>query len=334
MNNVKKVFFTSFTFFTLLSGCDNRKPQFETVTLRQGTLQKTVAAQGRVEALIEVDVSSKMDGRIIELLVVEGAKVRKGQTLVQLDDALAKVALEEAKAHAKDAYSNLTRAKKMRQEKAIPQAELDTAQVQHEVMQTKKQAAEIFLRDLTITSPVDGKIIHKFVEESEFAKAGAPLLTVADVSKVLVKAEIDQTDIGFIKPGQPAMITADGFGGRVFMGTVKELGQSVGIRRIQYEDPSKIQDRKVLETKIEMKDIQDLKLGMTVDIKVEIFKKEKVWAIPRRAVHMEKQQASVQVLVGEKPMKKTVTLGASDDWDVEVTKGLGPADRVILPASK
>jgi len=288
-----------------------------------------VAAQGRVEALKQVEVSSKMDGRIVRLAVKAGDAVTKGQVLVKLDDEMARAAFDEALARAKDAYANLVRAKKMRQEKAIPQAELDAALVQHEVMQAKKRLAEIVLKDLVIVSPISGQVIRTFVEEGEFAHAGRPLLTVADVRKILVRAEVDQTDIPFLKVGQPARVTADGYEGRVFAGTVVELGQAVGARQIRHEDPSKIQDRKVLETKIELKEAEALKLGMTVDVKIEVFKKTNVLLIPRKAVQFDRQQTYVEVEEGGKRVKRAVTIGSVDDWDAEVLQGLKVGDRVV-----
>lgn len=325
---------SSLSLLALLIGCENQKVTYETVPVREGSLLKVVAAQGRVEALTEVDISSKVDGRIRRMTLKEGDRVTKGHVVVELDDELAKAACDEALARAKEAYLNLVRAKKMRQEKAIPQAELDTAQVQHEVMQAKKKASEVFLRDLTVTAPIPGKVIRKFVEDGEFARAGAPLMTVADLSKIIVRAEVDQTDISFLKVGQPASITADGFAGRSFTGTVLEMGQSVGVRKVRHEDPSKIQDRKVLETKIEMKNASELKLGMTVEVKVEVFRKDKVLLVPKRSLHTEKNQTVVEVLVGSTPVKKPLMLGGSDDWDVEVVKGLKAGEIVILRSQK
>ncbi|HET8576770.1 MAG TPA: efflux RND transporter periplasmic adaptor subunit, partial [Methylomirabilota bacterium] len=143
--------------------------------------------------------------------------------------------LQTAWAHVEEATADLTRA---RNQVAEAEAALERAQA--------------VLRTSVIESSVNGKVIRKMVEPGDAVGIGVPLMVLADVQKVLVKADVDETDLGKIALGQRAKITADAFPGRVFPGTVIEIGESVGKRRIRPDDPAKLQDMKILETKIEV----------------------------------------------------------------------------------
>jgi ABC exporter DevB family membrane fusion protein len=129
--------------------------------------------------------------------------------------------------------------------------------------------AKAVLKTTVVESSVKGKVIRKMVEPGEAVDIGIPLMILGDLQKIIVRAEVDETDVAKLALGQAAQITVDAYPGRVFPGTVIEIGQAVGKRKTRPEDPVKIQDMKVLETKIEVtKGGGDLKLGMTVDVRI------------------------------------------------------------------
>jgi ABC exporter DevB family membrane fusion protein len=129
--------------------------------------------------------------------------------------------------------------------------------------------AKAVLQTTVVESSVNGRVIRKMVEPGEAVDIGIPLMILGDLQKIIVRAEVDETDVAKLAMGQPAQITVDAFPGRVFPGTVIEIGQAVGKRKARPEDPVKIQDMKILETKIEVtKGGSELKLGMTVDVRI------------------------------------------------------------------
>ena len=100
-----------------------------------------------------------------------------------------------------------------------------------------------------------------------------------------MKAEVDETDVGKLALGQRTEITADAYPGRVFPGKIYDIGQAVGKRKVRPDDPAKIQDMKVLETKIEVTEGADeLKLGMTVEVRILVSHRDKVLVMPKRMV--------------------------------------------------
>jgi RND family efflux transporter MFP subunit len=211
------------------------------------------------------------------------------------------------------------------------EGELRRAESQVPLAIAELERARATLRTGTVESTLNGKVTRKMVEPGEAVDIGTPLMVLADVSRVVVKAEIDETDVGKLRMGQNANVTSDAFPGRVFPATIYEIGQAVGKRKIRPDDLVKIGDMKVLETKLEVTGGgEDLKLGMTVDVRVLVAQKDKVLVIPKHLVQVGKKEAVVAVKGPNGLDNRKITLGIWDDARVEVTGGLSPGDRIIV----
>lgn len=122
-----------------------------------------------------------------------------------------------------------------------------------------------------IRAPISGKIIHKYLEEGEIVNTMSevsPLVDIADVERVRINAEVDETDAGRIEVGDPAEITSDTYPGKLFQGEIEEIAGYVGKREIRPNNPAKNLDMKVIQVKIKLKEKTPLKLGMTVDVRI------------------------------------------------------------------
>lgn len=121
-----------------------------------------------------------------------------------------------------------------------------------------------------ITSPITGKVIHKYLEEGEIVSDEFPLIvTIADVVNVRISAEVDETDIDLIHTGDPVEITSDAYKGKLFKGEIQEIASYVGVRDIRPNNPAKNLDKKVIKVKIKLLEKTPLKLGMTVDVRIK-----------------------------------------------------------------
>ncbi len=216
----------------------------------------------------------------------------------------------------------------------VQEADAELKQAQSRVVTARADLdhARAVLQTTVVESTVNGKVTRKLVEPGEAVDIGVPLMILADVQKTLVKAEVDETDVGKLALGQSGQITADAYPGRAFPGIVTEIGQAVGKRKIRPDDPTKIQDMKVLETKLEVTEGgADLKLGMTVDVKIWVAYKERALLLPKRLVPAGSQEITLQVLGPNGPEPRRLQLGPRDDENVEVTAGLRPGERVVVP---
>lgn len=215
----------------------------------------------------------------------------------------------------------------------VQEAEAELQRAETQVVQARAELAHAraMLASTVVDATVNGKVTRKLVEPGEAVDISMPLMILGDVHKVIVKAEVDETDVGKLALGQGAEVSADAYPGRVFPGKVVEIGQAVGKRKVRPEDPSKIQDMKVLETKIEVTEGGgDLKLGMTVDVKILSMFKDHVLLIPKGLVPWGVQEATISVAGSSGTEQRRVTIGLRDDQHVEVTAGLRAGERVIV----
>jgi ABC exporter DevB family membrane fusion protein len=211
------------------------------------------------------------------------------------------------------------------------EAALKRAEAQVRQAVAERDRTRSALKTVRVDSTIGGRVTKKIVEPGEAVDISMPLLTIGDVSKIIVKAEVDETDVGKLTVGQQASVTADAYPGRVFPAVIYEIGQAVGKRKTRPEDPVKIQDMKVLEVKLEVTEGgPSLKLGMTVDVKITVDQKANVLTIPRRLVERGSTDAVVAVIGSSGPEDRKIVLGASDDAWVEVTAGLKPGEKLLV----
>jgi multidrug resistance efflux pump len=121
-----------------------------------------------------------------------------------------------------------------------------------------------------ITAPISGKVIRKYLQKGEMvSKDVTPnIAAIADPDKVRVSAEVDETDVAGFNVGDPAEITSYAYPGKVFPGTVMEIADYVGQRKVLPNNPQKNRDMKILQVKIGLAEKTPFRLGMTVDVKI------------------------------------------------------------------
>ena len=150
----------------------------------------------------------------------------------------------------------------------------ETLKVNEVMIKQAEATVEYYKRLLDktiIKAPISGKVIRKYAQEGELvnlSSAETLLAAIADIEKVRINAEVDETDIGKIKIGDPVDVTSDAYTGKVFKGEIEEIADYVGIRNIRPNNPAKNMDMKVVQVKIELKEKTPLRLGMTVDVRI------------------------------------------------------------------
>jgi ABC exporter DevB family membrane fusion protein len=119
-----------------------------------------------------------------------------------------------------------------------------------------------------IRSPIDGTVIERYLDEGEGVTPEIPILAIADLSKVWVNAEVDETDIGRVHVGEKAQVTSNAYPGQTFAGSVREIANYAGARKIRPSNPAVNLGLKVVQVKILLETQTPLRLGMTVDVKI------------------------------------------------------------------
>jgi HlyD family secretion protein len=202
----------------------------KTASVEYGNLQKSVSATGSLSALDNVDISSKITGRIVEVFVAENDHVTAGQLLLRLDDTSLKATEVQRKATLDEAELNLNRYAKLLSQGAIPQQTYDTALMNYKVAKAAHEQAVSNTDDTYIYSPIDGYVIGKPTPVGQTISSGISspqvIMSIANLDKMQIETLVDESDIGQIKVGQKVEFTVDSYPEETFEGTVRLISRS------------------------------------------------------------------------------------------------------------
>ena len=216
---------------------------FETVAAAPATIRSSITATGTIEPVTEVTVGTQVSGIVSKLYVDYNSVVKKGQIIAELDKTNLISQLNTAKANLQSAISNMKyqtanykRYKNLYDKGLVSADEFEVAQLSYkqakeQVASSKEEVnrAETNLGYATITSPIDGVVLSKAVEEGQTVAASfstPELFTIAqDLTDMRVIADVDEADIGNIKNGNRVSFTVDAFPDDTFSGIVTQVRQ-------------------------------------------------------------------------------------------------------------
>lgn len=213
---------------------------------------------------------------------------------------------------------------RQKQKKRYSNAELARVEAQRTEAQAAYDAAQDVLSKSNVRAPFDGTVYSLPAKQGGFVAAGDLLLQVADLRSVLVRAFVDEPDVGRLAPGKPIEITWDAVPGRVWRSAVTAIPSTVKLRG----------SRNVGET-TSIVDNKDLKLLPNINVGVTIIAAEhdNVLVVPREAVRTDDSKPYVLQVVGHQLQRREVETSLSNLTQVEVTRGLSPKDMVAINSS-
>ena len=317
------------------------------------TLQNSVTATGTIEAVTSVTVGTQVSGIVNKLYVDYNSQVKKGQVIAELDKTNLLSELNTAKANLASAQSslnyqaaNMERYKTLYKKGLVSADEYENAlltyrQAKEQVASSKEnvQRAQTNLGYATITSPIDGTVISKSVEEGQTVAASfntPELFTIAkDLTNMQVVANVDEADIGGVKEGDRVTFTVDAYPDDTFEGTVKQV-------RLEATTTNNVVTYEVVISAPNA----DLKLKPGLTANVTIFTQERsgVLAVANKALRFTptketvgkdmkivdcKGKNKVWTLNGNTLTAHPVTIGQSDGINTEITKGLKQGDKIV-----
>ncbi len=254
-----------------------------------GDICVLVSTTGVVEPQNRVEIKPPIAGRIEEILVKEGDKVKKGDVLGLM--------------------SSTERA-----------ALLDAAHLKGE--EELKYWKEVY-KPTPLIAPIDGEVIVRAVEPGQTVTVNDAILVLSD--RLIVKAQVDETDIGKVKLGQKAIITLDAYP------DIKVEGR---VNHISYESKI-INNVTIYEVDILPDEVPEVfRSGMTANVDIVIQDEKNVLLLPQEALIEEGGQKFVRVKSFRGVVKKKVITGLSDDKNVEILKGVSREEVVLIPSQK
>lgn len=317
------------------------------------TLQNSVTATGTIEAVTSVTVGTQVSGIVNKLYVDYNSQVKKGQVIAELDKTNLLSELNTAKANLASAQSSLNyQAANMERNKTLYKKGLCSADEYENALLTYRQAkeqvassrenvqrAQTNLGYATITSPIDGTVISKSVEEGQTVAASfntPELFTIAkDLTNMQVVANVDEADIGNVKEGDRVTFTVDAYPDDTFEGTVKQV-------RLEATTTNNVVTYEVVISAPNA----DLKLkpGLTANVTIYTQERSGVLAVANKALRFTptketvgkdmkivdcKGKNKVWTLNGNTLTAHPVTIGQSDGINTEITKGLKQGDKIV-----
>lgn len=287
----------------LRGGKKEEKITFDTAKVENTNIQTSITATGTIEPVTSVTVGTQVSGIVSHLYVDYNSIVKKGQVIAELDRTNLISELNTAKANLSSAQSsaayekaNFNRYKTLYEKGLVSADEFESAQLSYrkanEQVNTSResvQKAQTNLGYATITSPIDGIILSKSVEEGQTVAASfntPELFVIAqDLTDMRVIADIDEADIGGVKEGQRVSFTVDAFPDDTFEGQVTQVRQEATTESnvVTYE----------VVISAPNKDLK-LKPGLTANVTIFTLEKNNVLAVPAKALRFHPNEALLQ----------------------------------------
>lgn len=345
----------------------------ETEKVGRTSITNVVTATGTVEPVTEVDVGTQVSGIIDKLYVDYNDVVTAGQLIAEMDKVTLEAELQSATAQldkSKSEYEyqqkNYARSKVLFEKKLISDTEYETATYNYEQAKAnyeESQASMVKVRRnleyATITSPINGVVINKVVEEGQTVAAGfetPTLFTIAaDLTKMQIIADVDEADIGSVQDGQRVSFTVDAYPNDVFEGKVEQI--RLGESSDSSTSSSSSSSSTVVTYEVVISaDNPDLKLKprLTANVYIYTMERNDVLSIPNKALRFIADASMLEPLgltvenptmqapegkrlvwveEGTQLKPKAITVGSSNNNVTEVVDGLQEGEIVAVDLS-
>ena len=334
-------------------GKKEEKVTFETAKVEKGNIQTSITATGTIEPVTSVTVGTQVSGIVSHLYVDYNSVVKRGQVIAELDRTNLISELNAQKANLASAQSSLNyqesnfkRYQTLYEKGLVSADEYESARLQYQqareqVAQSREsvQRAQTNLGYATITSPIDGVVLSKAVEEGQTVAASfntPELFTIAqDLTNMRVIADIDEADIGGVKEGQRVSFTVDAFPEDTFEGNVTQVRQQATTESnvVTYEVV-------ISAPNVDLK----LKPGLTANVTIFTLEKNDVLTVPAKALRFQPNEAllkdgqtiedcegqrKVWTLEGNVFKAHKVETGTTNGVTTEITGGIAEGTEVL-----
>lgn len=338
-------------------GKKEQQISFDTAPVASANIQNSITATGTIEPVTSVTVGTQVSGIVSKLYVDYNSVVKKGQVIAELDKtnllsqlATAKTQLATAQSQLNYQTANYKRYQTLFQKGLVAADDYDNAKLSYrqaveQVASAKEevQRAQTNLGYATITSPIDGVVLSKSVEEGQTVAASfstPELFTIAqDLTNMQVVANVDEADIGDVKEGERVSFTVDAYPDDTFEGTVKQVRQEATTTNnvVTYEVV-------ISAPNADLK----LKPGLTANVTIYTAERKGVLAVPSKAlrftptketvgkmkiVDVQGAKNKVWTIEGNSIVAHKVNIGMADGTNTQIIGGVQAGIKVVTGLS-
>jgi len=190
--------------------------------LHKGDDSKLIAGSGTIE-VTEIEISSKISGRVAELPKPEGADVKRGDLVSKLEYEELSAQRLSAKANFSNAEKNYNRVLELYKSGSISRKDLDNAEAVFRMAKAGFDLVRATIENAVIYSPIDGTVLDTNIEVGEMAFPGTPILTIADLTRPWIYIYVNEKELGLVKIGQSVKVYIDSFPDRSFPGKIVSI---------------------------------------------------------------------------------------------------------------
>lgn len=337
----------------LSGGKKEEKITFDTAAVAPANIMNSITATGTIEPVTSVTVGTQVSGIVSKLFVDYNSVVKKGQVIAELDKTnlmsqlnTAKTQLATAQSQLNYQTANYKRYKTLFENGLVAADDFDNAklsytQAKEQVASAKEevQRAQTNLGYATITSPIDGVVLSKSVEEGQTVAASfstPELFTIAqDLTNMQVVADVDEADIGDVKEGERVTFTVDAYPDDTFEGEVKQVRQEATTTNnvVTYEVV-------ISAPNADLK----LKPGLTANVTIYTAERKGVLSVPSKALRFTPQKETVGkmkivdvanaknkvwTIEGNSIVAHKVNIGMTDGTNTQIVGGIAEGTKVI-----
>lgn len=291
----------------------------EVATAFTDTVVDAIVATGGVEALQQIALRPEVDGRVVDLLFREGARVDSGTPLVKIDDAELKPQVERARADRDLARQALDRTRQLLTDRAAAPADLERAEAQFRSSQASLDLLELRLRRTVVRAPFGGVIGQRRVSIGDYVTSQTQLLDLQTVSPVRAVFNVPERYASELKVGQEVSFRVAALPGRDFTA------------RVDFVDPAVTLPARTITVKALAANRDGaLQPGMFIEVRLATETRPDAVVIPEEAVAPTAGGAFVWVVADGKATRRAVELGVRAPGFVEVRHGLDRGEPVIV----
>ncbi len=291
----------------------------DVVAAWQGTIQESVAAVGTTVARESVDVVAEVAGRISRIGFEEGETVAEGDVLFELDSVREESELREAVANLEDARVKYERARALREDGSVPQAQVDELNAMRQGAEARVAVARSRVRDRRLLAPFDGRTGLREVSLGAFVEPGTVLTTLDDLAVVRVDFSVPERFLGALRIGQDVTARNVGFRDHAFEGQVTRIGTRV--------DP--ITRTVPVQSEFDNSD-GDLRPGMFMTVHLVLRQQDDAVLVPEQALLTQARNIYVYVVEDDKVKRVDVVIGQRRRGEVQIADGLAAGDTVVV----
>ena len=306
----------------------------EVAAVKRMDLLPVLFYSANMDPLWSADISPKVDGRIDQVLVNEGDLVQAGALVASMDtDELAALVVQaegnlfQARSNLEQAESDLRRMAPLAQQGAISIQTYEQTKSKRDVAAGSVRAAAGNLTLLRsrldsgqVVAPRDGVVTKRYIQSGTYAKAGTPVVTMADVSSLLAKATVGEAEVAQISVGTKVKVLVDALNGQEFEGVITRIS------------PVAIMPSRTFVAEVTISNSQRImKAGMFAKVEIPGRLRLQALVVPETALVMREDQKTVYVVDAEnKVQQRLIRLGYVGGGWAEVLEGLAEGDRIVV----